>query len=158
MTSIKSGRATFNDGDKIDFHDWVLSVRTHLNDVSIDIQPGDSAAVKARKNRWLKDMEKSFPGFTAGDYCVQRVFAALGSAGWDRPDDLLSTLYDPVQKKRITFEEWCKKYSGYREALLTMFSSWARKQETENLSTLGIKFSLSPNDSAYPAPQRDETC
>lgn len=124
--------------------DWVLSVRTFLNDVSLEILDGDLPGMKAKKKLWMEDVKNSYPGFRPGDYSVQRVFAALGSAGWRDPDQVLSTCFDEETQKTITFQEWAAK-PGNKDCagvILTLLASWAAGQESDKKSTLGIKFKL----------------
>ncbi|KAI5465019.1 hypothetical protein BGZ63DRAFT_470975 [Mariannaea sp. PMI_226] len=141
---IKSGKFNFIDNKEREIHDWVLALPTKVNELSMDESPGDSANAKARKKRWLTRLKKNFPGFVPGDYSAQRIFCALGSAGWNDPDDKNSTVWDPVTKATMNFREFMNRQDNviYKDIMVSLLKGWATSEGEDAVGTMGIKFTL----------------
>ncbi|GAB1312347.1 hypothetical protein MFIFM68171_02557 [Madurella fahalii] len=141
---IKTADVTFRDKSKMTLTNWVLSVRTHLDQLSLDDEPDDTPEMKEKKQGWREAAVERYRGFLPGDYRAQRVFAALSTASWERPNEMLSTCYDPVAQKEITLNEWKHKPENdrYFLRLMDLLGVWARANDRNDISCVGIQFEL----------------
>jgi hypothetical protein len=78
-SSIEEAEVTFRNKKPITLKNWVLSVRTNLDQLSLDDKPDDTPEMKEKKAFWRADIDARYKGFVPGDYRTQRVFAALAS-------------------------------------------------------------------------------
>ncbi|KAM0388296.1 hypothetical protein ACHAQC_009906 [Fusarium culmorum] len=142
---IKSGKFLFIDGVERKIYDWALAIPTKVNEVSYEETAGDTPEAARRKKRWRKELQDKYPGFVPGDYSVQRIFCALGSAGWYKPDEDSSTVWDPVAQQTISYKVWLNREENklYKDIIPGLLSGWATKEGEDAVATMGIKFNLS---------------
>lgn len=143
---IKSGKIFFRDGKHRDFNDWEVAFRTSLEDLTLTPSTEDTPDMAKRKKRWGPVVTNKFPGFRPGDYSVHRVFCALGSIVAQQYVDSLSSVLDPSSNKRINLSDWLESSNNsiYRSDILDMVGEWIKKQEDTEKSTMGIRFTLDP--------------
>ncbi len=78
-SSIEEAEVTFRNKRPITLKNWVLSVRTNLDQLSLDEEPEDTPKMKKKKAFWRAHIDARYKGFVPGDYRIQKVFAALVS-------------------------------------------------------------------------------
>ncbi|MCJ1432471.1 hypothetical protein MMC27_001828 [Xylographa pallens] len=142
---IKSGTATLPNKRVLPLKDWVITVRAPLNEVTLSITGEDAPDLQIEKQQVLEGLKQKYPGFTPGDYSVQRVFCALSSAKWTDPDGQLSSCKDPDSGKIMKLSQFIMSSEANKRSALDLFDllkRWANFEASQEISTLGIKFEL----------------
>ncbi|KAI5794253.1 hypothetical protein DFH27DRAFT_654373 [Peziza echinospora] len=143
LLRIKKALATLHTGHRITMDWWVLAIRVPLGEVTLSAQ--DQAAYLSKAS------PGNIAGFVPGDYTARRIFYALSTASWERPDEM-STCGKDGNGNDVQLADWRKEgqNEAYWARLGPMWGGWAGKQAQRGISPMGIAFGAAADSSARP--------